>query len=329
MPKRVLITGGAGFVGKYFCKHLLGCGYSVTCIDNLMSESSSAPNAWPVSLRCVEDPNFEFIQQDCREYFKDAEHLNTQYEIIMHLAAVVGGRVHMENSPLEVSEDLSIDAAFFNWLTKLTNKPGKVVYFSSSAVYPVQLQEYDNHQLLDESLLDFPAGHIGLPDVTYGWAKMTGEYLASVAHAKYGINIVCYRPFSGYSETQNEVYPFIGILKRVLNSESPIEIWSDSVRDFVHLEDVVACVLHTMHQVSDGRAINIGTGRAVSFSELARMMMQCANHHADVSVVDNKPKGVYYRVANTFALNDVYGWTPSITIEDGISRAVTYLQNQV
>lgn len=325
MNKRVLITGGAGFVGKYFCKRFLSLGYDVLCIDNLMSESAKHPDAWPEHLACAGSDAFSFLQADCRSHFRDDKTFADYYDVIIHLAAVVGGRAHMESSPLEVSEDLSIDAAFFNWLTKLTQKPGKVVYFSSSAVYPISLQTFDKHIELYEDLLNFTHDSIGVPDVTYGWAKMTGEYLASVAHEKYGINIVCYRPFSGYAETQNEVYPFIGILTRVLRHEDPVEIWSDSVRDFVYIEDVVDCVLHTMTHVSDGSALNIGSGRAVSFSELAKLMMEQVGYEGSVKVLDDKPKGVFYRVANVDEL-DKYNWKPTVSLESGIARAIKFLQ---
>ena len=279
MERIALVTGGAGFIGKYFCKRLVDVGYYVICVDNLMSESALPPSEWPVPLKC----NVEFHKMDCRDYFKNAAlGLVRDYDLIIHLAAVVGGRAKLESAPLEVSEDLSIDAAFFNWLTRLPSRKAKVVYFSSSAVYPVHLQQlHIPSRLLSEDLLSFSNPSIGVPDVTCGWAKMTGEYLAKVAHDVYGINIVCYRPFSGYAETQNGAYPFNGILKRVMKNESPIDIWSDSVRDFVHIDDVLDCVFHTMYLVQDGSAINIGTGRPTSFSQLANMMLKEAGHKGE------------------------------------------------
>jgi len=320
MEQTALVTGGAGFVGKYFCKRLVDLGYHTLCVDNLMSEGARVPSAWPEFQRCEVD----FRHQDCRDFFDDPAN-KREYALIIHLAAVVGGRATIENAPLEVSQDLSIDAAFFNWLTKLPVKPKKVIYFSSSAVYPIDLQTIEKHGILAENMLSFSNTMIGIPDMTYGWAKMTGEYLSKMAHDVYGIDIVCYRPFSGYSETQNEVYPFIGILKRVLRREAEIDIWSNSVRDFIHMDDVVDCVFRTMNHINDGSAMNIGTGRPTSFSELAQIMMTEADHHVAVHICNDKPAGVFYRVADTTKVEQM-GWKSTITVEEGVRRAVLYLR---
>jgi nucleoside-diphosphate-sugar epimerase len=317
--KTALITGGCGFVGRHFCKELSDRGFHVVCVDNLMSESARSPSQWPERLKC--DVQFENV--DCREFFKKSR--DQSYDLILHLAAVVGGRCTMENSPMDVAEDLAIDAEFFKWVVSLSNKPEKVVYFSSSAAYPVCWQTTDNPRMLKESYVDFQSS-LGVPDLTYGWSKLTGEFLARTAHKNYGLDIVCYRPFSGYGEDQHEVYPFIGILTRVMSEESPVTVWSDSVRDFVHIDDVVDCVLSTMHHVSDGTAINIGSGEGHSFVALAKRMMQLVGRDGDVKIINGKPLGVYYRVSDATLLRDVYGWKPKISLDEGIQRAIRMLK---
>jgi nucleoside-diphosphate-sugar epimerase len=318
MSKKALITGGCGFVGRNFCKHLTDKGYHVYCVDNLASSSSLSPDKWPKHLQC----NVEFLELDCRLFFEQQQFLNDQYDLILHLAALVEGRLAIENNPITIAQDLSIDAQFFDWLTKLTNKPNKVVYFSSSASYPIKYQTSSifKRKKLTESMIQFNTD-IGMPDMTYGWAKLTGEYLAKLTHEKYGIDIVCYRPFSGYGSDQHETYPFPAILKRVVNKENPIEIWSDSVRDFVHIDDVVDCVMTTMNTVHNGDAINIGNGKAISFKKLVKLMCKITGHRAKINVLNDKPKGVAYRVCDSTHLNEL-GWKGKVSLKEGINKAL-------
>jgi len=302
---RVLVTGGAGFVGRHFCNALTARGDIVTCVD-----SAKHPETWA-------SPSLVFIKDDCRNFFKtDA----SQWDLIIHLAAVVGGRANMEQFPMAVAEDLAIDASFFVWVTKNKQNIDHVIYFSSSAAYPIEFQNNnDQKRRLEEPMIDFQT--LGMPDLTYGWAKLTGEYLARVTAEKYGVKIACYRPFSGYGEDQDEVYPFIGILKRVLAKENPVQIWSDSVRDFVHIDDIVKGVLETYPKITDGRGVNLGSGKATSFSELVETMCRVSGHDATIQVLDDQPKGVFWRVANP-AVAEALGFKPSTTLEEGILKAI-------
>lgn len=321
--QHVLITGGAGFVGRHMCKRFSELKCNVVCVDNLMSESCLEPNSWPPHLKCTPD-YFTFINMDCREYFRDKSHVKPN--LIIHLAAIVGGRTTIENSPIDVGEDLSIDAEMFKWAVK--TKPDKIVFFSSSAAYPIKFQKDDELKTkLSEDMINFNGDDIGIADLTYGWSKLTGEYLAKLAFEKYGLNIVCYRPFSGYGEDQNTAYPFPSILNRVLNKETPINIWSDTYRDFVYIEDVIDCLLQTMDLITDGSALNIGTGVETSFKVLAQQMCNICEHNSSINVLSNKPTGVFYRVSNT-TYSESLGFTPKTSLEEGIKICSKYLLNK-
>ena len=311
---RVLVTGGAGFVGRHFCNHLADRGDLVTCVDTLVSESAKHPDTWA-------HKNVFFIHDDCRNFFRTNE---SSWDLVIHLAAVVGGRANMEQFPIAVAEDLAIDASFFVWVTKNKQNIGHVIYFSSSAAYPIDFQQNnDNKRRLEEHMINFET--LGMPDLTYGWAKLTGEYLARTTADKYGVKIACYRPFSGYGEDQDEVYPFIGILKRVLRKENPVQIWSDSVRDFVYIGDIVKGVLETYPKITDGRGVNLGTGTPIAFSDLVRRMCDITGHTADIQVLDDQPKGVFWRVADPTESQNI-GFNPSTTLGEGIRRAIQQLR---
>ena len=120
---------------------------------------------------------------------------------------------------MAVADDLAIDSAAFLWaVDKLKPQPDNMIYFSSSAAYPIKLQGTDSEVLLTEDMINLsdPSNDIAKPDLTYGWAKLTGEYLALLARQNYGLNVSIYRPMSGYGEDQHEAYPFTSLIKKAL-----------------------------------------------------------------------------------------------------------------
>ena len=328
--KLALITGGAGFVGRHFTHRLCTSGYHVVIVDNLISESALHPRTWPAHLQCPAD-TITFIKQDCREFFV-ADDSQQAWDVFLHLAAVVGGRQTIEGSPLIVADDLSIDAAAFQWAIddKQKPQPRKMVYFSSSAAYPVRHQYQDSGIRLAESMLklDDTEQDIGFPDLTYGWAKLTGEYLALVAHESRGLDVVVYRPMSGYGEDQDAAYPFKAILKRAMNKEDPIMLWSNATRDFMYIGDIVECVLDSMDAVSDAEPINLATGVATSFADLAaRMAHQVGYDPSSIDVMEGKPAGVAYRVGESDHMrqHQCHVYT---SVDEGIATAIKYMRGE-
>ena len=186
---------------------------------------------------------------------------------------MVGGRLMIENNPLAVADDLSIDAAYWQWARK--RPPARRPSASAPAPpIPISLQRAEHYVLLREDMISFE-GDIGMPDMTYGWAKLTCEYLAQLAYQKHGLKSVCYRPFSGYGEDQDDAYPFPSICKRVLANRgaTTLQVWGTGtqMRDFIHIEDCMDGILSTMDQIDDGGAVNLSTGIFTSFIEFARL----------------------------------------------------------
>ena len=280
---KVLVTGAAGFVGARFRQALERVDHDVYCVD-------------------IAD-GF-----DCRIFFRTA---TAYFDLVIHCAAVVGGRTMIEGQPLQLAaEDLSIDAELWRWAGRA--RPGRIVYFSSAAAYPVDLQavEREPTQLVEE---DIDLDHLRTPDQSYGWVKLTGEMMARCARAE-GLAVTVLRPFSGYGETQDLSYPFPAIMDRVRRREIPVAVWSEAVRDFIHVDDIVAATLVAADRGIDG-PVNLCTGRATSFTELATMAGA-----ETVEVLDNMPTGVHRRVGDPTRMLDFY--EPKVTLEEGIARAL-------
>jgi len=283
---KVLITGNEGFVGKYFHKRL-GPDHDITGIDIKSGV-------------------------DCRDFFKKDD---SQYDLVIHLAAIVGGRESIEGRPMAVADNFSIDSEFFQWCLK--TKPKKIVYFSSSAAYPTHYQQGSEAKRLQEWMITPSAPNS--PDMTYGMAKVIGEYLASFVE-----NVHIFRPFSGYSYLQDTSYPFPMYIRRALKKSDPFEVWGPGTqtRDFIHIEDIVSAVLTAVEQGITG-PINLGTGRSTSFMELAQMSMDAVGYKGEIVTRPDKPVGCMHRVSDNTKLLSFY--TPKITLEAGIIEAVTAL----
>ncbi|QDV69535.1 dTDP-glucose 4,6-dehydratase [Rosistilla carotiformis] len=319
--KKILITGGAGFVGRRFVKRHLDLGNEVHCVDPIAADTGGIDpeGGWP--LYAPNDyESFHFYKQDCRTWFR--EHRDDDFDYVFHLAAMVGGRAMIENNPLAVADDLSIDAEYWQWAKAA--KPAKTVCFSSSAAYPIGRQRELGYELLSEDMIQFD-DDIGMPDMSYGWAKLTCEYLALLAYEKHGLKSVCYRPFSGYGEDQDESYPFPSICKRAMAhvGEPTLSVWGtgDQMRDFIYIEDCVDGVLTTMDKIDNGDALNLSTGIYTSFKQFARIAAEECGYEPEVVGLSDKPAGVFARGGCTKKQAE-YGFKASVSFREGIKKAL-------
>jgi len=325
----VLITGGAGFVGRHLTKRLLDNNWNVTVLDSLAKNTGafSPEDKWPL-FEPRDYSNFNFQNFDCREFFKSNQ--SDEYDYIFHLAAIVGGRLTIENNPLAVASDLAIDSDMWSWAAK--SRVSKVVNFSSSAAYPVNLQSSSSEIIsLKEEMIELN-GLIGMPDLTYGWAKLTSEYLGKIAWEKHGIKSVVYRPFSGYGPDQDLTYPFPSICKRAIESKNSevFKVWGSGLqsRDFIHIEDCITGILQTMDLIDDGEALNLSTGIPTTFIEFAQIATSIVGYSPEIIGDESKPTGVKSRVGDTNKQKQ-FGFNTQVSVQQGIKECITYFENLV
>ena len=321
--RKILITGAAGFVGRHFTRRFLELGDEVHAVDSVMPLTGGLDPAsgWPL-FEPRDYSTFKFYHRDCRAYFQERH--DSDFDYALHLAAMVGGRLMIEMNPLAVADDLAIDAAYWQW-AKLA-RPRKTVTFSSSAAYPIRFQGPTGHVLLTEDMIDFK-NDLGLPDMSYGWAKLTCEYLGKLAYERHGLKSVCYRPFSGYGEDQDDAYPFPSICKRVLShcGAPVISVWGSGtqMRDFIHIDDCVEAVIVTMDRIDNGDALNLSTGILTSFIEFAGIAADLCGFHPEIRGMSDKPAGVHARGGDT-ARQIAFGVRHRIPLRSGIERALAY-----
>ena len=305
MTRRALVTGHRGFIGRHIHAALDAHGWYVDGIDLAAGI-------------------------DAVDVFRGDAPLPA-YDLVVHCAALVGGRKVIEGQQATLAaRDLALDAAMFEWAMRA--RPGRIVYFSSSAAYPMHLQTRDRIEAL-AGMPDGPEAYARLaerdinriaaaePDASYGWVKLTGERLARWATQEADLTVHVFRPFSGYGHDQDPAYPFPAYIARAARREAPFDVWGlgDQCRDFIHVDDIVGAVLAAVEHDVRG-PVNLGTGRATSFNELAGLVMDAAGYTTAIRHLDAEPVGAFYRVADPARLLEFY--VPKVSLEEGIARAL-------
>lgn len=298
-PGHAFITGWSGFVGRHFYKYLTELGWSVDGCD----------------IR-------DFWQSDMRTWMRNNTSDRVKYDLVIHCAFHVGGREAIDGVNMHVAKNLELDGLFFDWVVRTKQK--NVIYYSSSAAYPVSLQRFSFAELLRESEIDLdPHGlYLDTPDAGYGWAKLTAErHLVPMARA-HGVNVNVLRPFSGYGEDQDLTYPFPAIVKRAKEHVDGqlFEVWGPEkqARDWVHINDVIRASF-AVAQHGENDTVNICTGVKTTFGELAKLCLSEADKLGEITFNESKPTGVLVRVGDPTKMHAYY--EPKITIEEGVKRA--------
>lgn len=285
---RALVTGSSGFIGSHFTRHLRENGYSVLEVD--VRRHHAAPI-------------------DCRRFFHvDRQH----FDLVIHAAAVIP---HLESRGLNsmpVAGNLEIDASMFQWAMK--TMPTKVVYFSSSAAYPIDL----NHPKRPLHEDDIDLDDLRQPDGMYGFYKLAGEVQAREARRQ-GLYVLVVRPQTGYGEGQTIDYPIPAMVQRALHQEDPFTIWGsgNQVRDPVHVDDIIGAVM-AMLDIEFQGPVNIGGGLPWTLRDMAELICHEAGYQPELEFLTDKPEGSPARYADTTLMNKFY-W-PSVDLEEGVWR---------
>lgn len=287
---RALITGIRGFVGRHMAAELRRRGWDVDGCDI----------AGDFGVDAMDEFRSNFI---------------TVPDLLVHCAYHVGGRKGIDGDSGALAKNLALDAAMFDAAVKW--RVGRVLYFSSSAAYPVDLQKR-GAEVLRETNLCLPTA----ADGDYGFAKAVGERLAWRARRQ-GVPVTVVRPFSGYGSDQSLDYPFPTFIKRAVEGADPFPIWGDDtqVRDWIHIDDVVNGALAV---VDNGTTlpVNLCSGVGFSLRHLAELMWLAAGRSGrpNIEVQGDQPMGVHTRVGSAHRSMNVY--PRRVMLHRGIARAI-------
>ncbi len=315
--KKVLVTGGAGFVGSYLSELLINEGAHLRIADNFCRGSKD---------RIAEIlGNAELKTADLYDYSNCLEVCKGQ-EIVMNLAAKVTGieynRYHMADM-FESNMKLQMNMMHAAWTSGIK----RFLHVSTACTYP-----HDAKVPTPESEADR-----NTPEPTnegYGLAKLMGEKLAKYYSQERGIEMAIARPFNAYGprdhfdEGTSHVVP--AIMKRVLDGEDPVVIWGtgNQSRTFVHAKDFARGLMLITERAPAGIPINVGHDQEITIKELFYLICKVSGRSPKVVFDTTKPDGYPRRAADVTLLKKYTGFVPSIPIEEGIREMYEYFMKQ-
>lgn len=330
---RCLVTGGAGFIGSHLVDRLIGLGANVTIADNL--SKGSLDNVFEIWTkhglefsRTLKDGKLvangqTFVKCDLEEKSQVREVVKDQ-DIVIHLAAAIGGRGYIETYPAECCKSLAIN---HNVIEEACNVGVDRIHYSSSAcVYPISLQsEYDSSYLLKEEDT-FKDGWANC-DGEYGWSKFMGELELLAFHKQYDLKCSISRYVTAYGEKENDTHAIMALIKKAVERRDPYVVWGNGEqdRDFTYVSDIVEGTLLATEKITDGTPVNLGTSIRYKIKDVASKILKLTGHKPKKLVFDTtKPTGVVSRALDVSRAKRLLGWEPKVTLEEGLRRTINW-----
>jgi UDP-glucose 4-epimerase len=299
---RILITGGAGFVGSHLAERLLNNGHHVTAIDNL--STGRLENISHLLL----NPQFSFVRADINDDIV-MDRLSSESHIIIHLAAAVGVQLIVER-PVQTIE---INVAGTEKVLRSALRYGcKVLIASTSEVYGkgYRLPFYED----DDVLL----GPTNKSRWAYAASKMVDEFLGMAYFIEYGLDVCCFRLFNTVGPRQSGQYGMVipRFVKSALKNR-PIEVYGsgNQQRCFGHVKDVVVAIEGlAFHPDAKGNIFNIGSTEEVSIMSLAKKIKEKTNSKSEIRLIPYDQayapgfEDMERRIPNIDKINKLLGW---------------------
>jgi len=312
--RRVLITGGASFIGSHLTDALMERGAKVRIVDDL--SSGKLENIQQHLARGT----VEFIQADLREPGV-ARMAMRDMEIVFHLAADHGGRGYVDLHQAGPASNLFLDGLIF-WEACRAGVE-KVVFTSSGCVYPNFLQSNPNEEIyLTEDLVKPPYD----ADNMYGWAKLMAELTLKAYYKEYGMKAASCRYFTVYGPRGVENHAVIAMIAKAFIGQNPFEVWGDGtqVRNWTYIDDIVRGTILVAEKIDDGTAVNLGTMERVRVIDAVKMVLEYTGHKAEIVFRPDMPTGPLNRVADNSLAKKLLGWEPQVPLREGLKRTIDW-----
>jgi UDP-glucose 4-epimerase len=314
--KRVLVTGGAGFIGHRLVRKLVDLGAKVVVADDL--SKGAAKNLEDVSNR-IEFKTANLLDVD------EAGRVLKNVEICFHLAARIGGIGYFHKTPAESLRDNSI--MNFNMWDAARDTETKVVCLSSSMVF--------------ERTSVFPTPETALektppPMSGYGFSKLVAEYIARTYHEQYGVNFLIVRPFNAYGPGEmagdyvGYAHVIPDLIRKTLSGQYPLEIFGSGqqTRSYTYVDDLAEAVVYTTERYVN-TDFNIGNGVETSVLELAqRIWKSCGRKEPfQAKHLPSYTYDVKRRVPDVSKILAT-GWRPRVSLEQGLAMTLEWIKQQ-
>ena len=308
--KKVLVTGGASFIGSHLVEALIKHEAIVSIVDNFSSGEKEY----------VDTSKVELIDGD----LLDPEICNKSVEGIeqvFHLAADHGGRGYIDSHQVECSTNMILDGMVF----KAAHSAGceKVTFASSGCVYPTSSQMDTTKEVyLYEDMVTPPYE----ADDLYGWAKLMAECTLRAYYKQTGMKSAVCRYFTVYGPRCTENHAVMAMIARGYLKKDPYEVWGDGqqIRNWTYVEDIVEGTIAAAENIDDGTAINLGTMERIKVIDCANAVIDHFKYDPEIKLLTDKPTGPLNRVASNEKAKELTGWEPQTNFKDGLAKTIEW-----
>jgi UDP-glucose 4-epimerase len=305
---KVLVTGGAGFIGSHLVERLLAAGDTVCVVDDLSTGKRE---------NLVQHRNLDFIEGDIRDLgliHGCAGGIDT----IVHLAAVASVQASMDD-PVHTHQ-VNFDGTLN--LLEASRRHGvkRFIYASSAAVYG------------DVAAIPVSEQAALRPLSPYATDKLSGEYYLSHYHRSYGLPATAFRFFNIYGPRQDPSSPYSGVISIFLESlirNKPVTVFGDGnqTRDFVFVSDLADLLGRATHGTDGvGGVFNVGTGKRHSLLHLLAILEELAGKKIERRHEPARPGDIQHSCADVTRLRNIFGGAPATTFEQGLKKLLQSLQ---
>jgi len=310
---KILITGGAGFIGSHLCDRYTKEGNTVLCLDNFMSGNLT-------NIRHLLDyRNFKLVRGDVRD-FNLLEKIMSDVDVVFHLAA----QIHVDRSYVEPRLTYEVNVMGTQNILEVARlyDAKKVIYASTSEVYGSA-----QYAPIDE-------GHPLNAPHPYGASKIAADRMCYAYIHTYGLNVSIMRLFNVFGPRQRDV-GYGGVIsiftRRVLSNIPPI-IYGDGrqTRDYTYIEDAIkAYDLALKHNEPLTEPVNFGNGKEIPIIDLANTIIELCGKKDKIKPihVESRPSEVKRLIADATKARNLLGWQPECDFQDGLKAFVDWYRN--
>ena len=314
--KRVLVTGGTGFIGSFVCELLLEKGAKVT------TTSFSGDLSKIKHLR----KDLKAMKSDLREY-KQAEEVIKNKDIVLNLASKVAGIQFNINHPATMFSDNVLIAQNVISASHKQNVE-RLLMVSSACVYP-RFAKVPTPE--SEGFLDDPEP----TNLGYGWSKRTTELLSRFYMQEHKMKIALARPYNAYGPRDNfnpavsHVIP--GLIKRVLEGENPLNVWGsgNQSRSFIYARDLARGLLLLTEKYAVCDPVNISSDEEIKIKDLAQLVIRLSGKKTKIVLDKSKPDGQLRRKSDTRKAKKEIGFETKTKLSDGLLETIEWYKNQL
>lgn len=315
--KKVLVTGGAGFIGSEVVKQLVAKNYQVRVADDLSKPESKVAKG------------YEFVKIDLTD--KDAALKAFEgMDACINLAAKIGGIGYFHKYPATIlSENNKIYSATFE--AAVAHKIQRMVYVSSSMVF--------------ESTTKFPSKEeditkIAAPLSAYGFSKFSGEWYCKSFWDEYKLPYSICRPFNAYGINEypgkeiGYAHVIPDLIKKILQGQYPLELLGDGsqIRCYTHVSDLASGIIAVLEsEKAVNEDFNIANSEPIKVIDLAKLLWKLCGEKRSFKAkfIPGFRYDIKKRIPDTAKTKELLGWEAKISLEDGLPKVVSWLKNNI